>query len=109
MSKDEEPSTQSEKKEPQFVQRAAENSTLFVGFFIVLVFFFIIYVGGIGGAFLIIGFHPNIVFNLFVFSVLGSFINLPVHRFEFGTPLVFRDDTETHEIANDISKAARVP
>lgn len=91
MSEDQNSSNQSDKKEPQFVQRAAENSTLFIGFFIVLVILFIIYVGGIGGAFLLIGFSPNIVFNLFVFSVLGSFINLPIHKFEFGTSPLEQD------------------
>ncbi|MHA2060569.1 MAG: DUF1614 domain-containing protein [Candidatus Ranarchaeia archaeon] len=85
---------QTSTSKPQYVQRAAENSTLILGLLLIFAILFLVFIGAIGGAFLIIGFPPNIVFNLFVLSVLGSFVNIPIRWYECGIPSAFDDIPE---------------
>jgi uncharacterized membrane protein len=81
-----------------------------LAFFVLLVFLFtLVMIGAIGFAFDKVGIHPELVFILLLACLVGSYINIPVHRiqnehvmtnrvvsffgFRFGIPTASRRET----------------
>ncbi len=60
--------------------------TLFI-YLIFFFFFFMFFIFGIPYAFVKLGVPPNIAITLFLFSILGSFINIPITKLESRIPI----------------------